>query len=383
VKVLVLGAGAAWSTKDVENGILEGLRAAGLEAGRYAFDQRLGSSAAYLEWVWKQARKTTADTPKPGAQDIALHALGDLLPRAIAHRTDWVVVVSAMFVPKPFLDVLQRAGLPVAVVMTESPYDTAQELEWAQHADLVWTTERSSVDDFARVAPARYLRHAWRPSVHQTTGTDDQVPAHDVVFVGSCFDERAELLSAVDWTGIDLGLYGNWQRLGSRSKLRPFVREGIVDNARAAALYRRASIGLNLYRESIGWARRAPRITHAESLNPRAYELAACGCFHLSSARREVGEIFGDLVPTFTTAGELQQLLRLWLPNEGGRREVSAQLPRAVAGDTWAARGRQMRTDLIDLQPSARQRIFNQFAEAAITTGTGVGAPRGFATVGA
>lgn len=363
MKVLVLGAGAAWSIKDVETGVIDGLRAAGLEVGTYAFDARLQSSATYLEWVWKQSRKTDPHAAKPSAQEIALHALGDLLPRAIAHGVDWVVVVSAMFVPRAFLDVLARAGLPVACLMTESPYDQGQELQWAAHADLVWTTERSSVEAFAGVTRARYLRHAWRTSVHTpTAGADGDVPAHDVVFVGSCFDERAELLAGVDWTGINLGLYGNWQRLGSRSKLRPFVKGSVTENARTAALYRRAKIGLNLYRSSMGWARRAPRITHAESLNPRAYELAACGCFHVSQARLEVGQTFGSLVPTFETSADLEAVLRTALADDDARMRASRQLRACVAMDTWPDRGRQMREDLAAALPAARARIARQFA---------------------
>jgi len=357
VKVLVLGAGAAWSTKDVENGVVEGLRGAGVDVGRYAYEHRLASSAAYLGWVYKQTKRADATAAKPGAQEIHLHALGDVLTRAVAHQVDWVVIVSAMFVPKAFVDVLRRAGLCVAVIMTESPYDQARELEWAASTDLAWTTERSSVPAFAQVTRAVYLKHAVRPDVHRAAGDDADVPAHDVVFVGSCFDERAEWLSGINWDGIDLGLYGNWQRLGSRSSLRAHVRGGIVDNARAAALYRRAKVGLNLYRQSIGWARKAPRIAHAESMNPRGYELAACGCFHVSQARAEVTETFGALVPTVSTPAECEAAIRQWLADDAGRRAAAAQLPACVSGDTWVTRGVQMRADLLSARPAALERV--------------------------
>ena len=110
-----------------------------------------------------------------------------------------------------------------------------------------------------------------------------EAPAHDVVFVGTGFDSRVALLSAVDWSGIDLGLYGACGPTCRRStRWRPFVRAGLVDNARTGALYRKARIGLNLYRGTGG----AP----AESLNPRAYELAADGVFTVAQPRAEQTE---------------------------------------------------------------------------------------------
>lgn len=354
MKALVLGAGAGWSTKDVENGVVDGLRAAGVVVGRYAFEHRLATSADYLHYVHRRAKKVDPAAPTPTAADVQLHALVDVLPRALAHAVDWVVIVSGMFVPDAFLAVLQAAGVPVALVCTESPYQLAEETRWARQADLVWTHERSVLAAFAAVTRARYLPHAWRPGVHDAAPTVD-VPAHDVVFVGTGFPERIAFLEAIDWTGIDLGLYGAWP-VRRRSRLKPYVRASITDNATAAALYRRAKVGLNLYRETADWAG-TTRITHAESLNPRAYELAAAGCFHLSTPRAEVWERFGALVPTCGTPAEASALLRMWLADAEGRAACAAALPARVADATWLARGRQMAADLAEALPAARARV--------------------------
>ena len=125
------------------------------------------------------------------------------------------------------------------------------------------------------------------------------VLAHDVVFVGTGFDSRVALLSAVDWSGIDLGLYGAWGEVGQGHPLAPSLHPGLVDNARAGALYRKARIGLNLYRATGGPV--------AESLNPRAYELAADGVFTIAQPRAEQTERFNGSIATFTTAGELEE----------------------------------------------------------------------------
>jgi hypothetical protein len=156
-----------------------------------------------------------------------------------------------------------------------------------------------------------------------------------VVFVGTAFGSRLALLSAVDWTGIDLGLYGHWD-LDASHPLAPFVRGGVVDNARAGALYRASRIGLNLYREP-GTCDGVP--IAAESLNPRAYELAADGVCTISQPRAEVAERFGDLVPIFTTPEELGALVREQLSHPNGH---GAALPPRVAEDTYHHRAAQL-----------------------------------------
>lgn len=362
MRVLVIGSGAGWSTKDVEEGVVEGLQANGVEVGRYLFDQEIVASGAFLTRWYRRAKQLKLAMQPPTTADIFLHAAQGSLTRALLHDVDWVLLVSAMFMPRPFLEILQRAGLPVAILMTESPYDTEKELRWSAHADLVWTNERSSVEAFRAVQPRSfYLPHALRAGVHRVEADDDEsVPTHDVVFVGSCFQERIDLLEAIDWTGIDFGLYGNWHRLSRKSPLRKFVREGVIDNAWAAALYRKARVGLNLYRESMGWDKKAPRIDYAESLNPRAYELAACGCFHLSQHRPEVTETFGGLVPAFKTAQECEALIRQWLPDVEGRAAIASQLPSTVTAHTWMHRGAQMAADLQATLPVALTRVARQ-----------------------
>lgn len=346
MKAMVVGSGAYWSTKDVENGAVEGLQAAGVDVRWYAYDHRLQASADYLSWVYRRAKRQGAAMKKPSAADVQYHALVDVLPRALAQDVDWVVLVSAIFIPLPFMQVLRKAGLRVALLLTESPYSHEHESAWAKHVDLLWTNERTVVDAFRAIQPrSYYLPHAYRAAVHQPAPAPANVPAHDVVFVGTGFPERIAFLESIDWTGIDLGLYGNWQRLRRSSPLKQFVRGGVVDNTTTADLYRAAKIGLNLYRTSADWEGVA-HIATAESLNPRAYELAACGAFHLSNARAEVAERFGDAVPVFETAAECEALIRRYLADAPARAAAAARLPGCVAGHTWTARGAAMAADL-------------------------------------
>lgn len=351
MKVLVAHPGASWSTADVHAGLVYGLRANDVQVIEYALDGRIAGAKRWLYGAWRAKRKHDPSVPKPTEADVFYQAGMGALERALRHQVDAVLIVSGMYLHPDVVILMRRAGLLVTALLTESPYDMEQELKFAQLCHAVWTNERSVVEAFRSACPnVAYLPHAWHPARHGTAPLEDEpdVPAHDVVFVGTAFKERIEWFQAIDWTGIDLGLYGTWESLGSRNPLRQFVRGKQIDNRQAAALYRRSKIALNLYRQSKGWGMRAPRLAvgQAQSLNPRAYELAACGVFHLSDPRAEVVERFGDRVPTFTTPTEAAALIRAWLVDDERRRQVAASLPAVVAESSWTHRAAQVKTDL-------------------------------------
>lgn len=353
MKVLLVHPGASWSTADVEAGLRYGLEQHGVQVIQYRLDGRLAVTRRVLMSAWRDAKRATPTLTKPTTPQIFYVAAEGAICKALHHEVDIVLIISGMYLHPNVPVLMRRAGLRVVCLFTESPYEIEHEVEFAKHLDGCWTNERTSVPDFLAVnSRSGYLPHAWHPLNHQphTTAGDASVDSHDVVFVGSAFEERIELLSAIDWSGIDLGLYGNWQALPSRHHLRRFIRAGTIQNATAAALYRRAKIGLNLYRTSKAGGRNSPRIVHeADSINPRGYELAACGAFHLSTYRAEVAEIFGSLVPTFQTAAEASALIRRWLADPDGRARISAQLPACVAHSSWVARAAQVIGDIQSL----------------------------------
>lgn len=349
MRVLLIEPGASWSTADVSTGLLYGLQRAGVEVFRYHLDRRIERSNRWLYSQWRRAKKSNPAIDKPNTADVFYQAGVGALESALRTQCDMVLVVSGMFLHPDVIHLMTRAGVKVSILFTESPYDTPKELELAGLVNGCWTNERSVLKDFRTVTPfSGYLPHGWHPERHRPglQPGDEAVKAHDVVFVGSAFQERIEWLSAIDWTGIDLGLYGMWDALSKTHPLRQYVRGDITTNITTAALYRRAKIGLNLYRTSMGWGKGAPQIRHAESLNPRAYELAACGAFHLSTYRQEIPEVFGGLVPTFETPAQASALIRSWLANPEGRAKVAAQLPACVAAMSWATRGQQVVDDL-------------------------------------
>ncbi len=321
--------GASFSTADVYNGYLGALTRQCHTIHEYRLDERLEVAARHLRTLWRYTKRAG----KPSSADVIWEACQQIVTRALYYHVDAVLIVSTMYLHPDFLVLLRRAHIPSIVIGTEHPYDDAAFARLLPYIDVAFVNERSSVAALRVVnEDVYYLPHAYDPETHRPGAQpgDEDVPAHDVVFVGTLFQERIDLLAGVDWTGIDLGLYGAVDLLPKRHPLRQHVRAGVIDNRKAAALYRRAKIGLNLYRTSQGFGEDVPHIAHAESLNPRAVELAACGAFHLSNERREVWAVFEDTVPTFIESAGLEDNIRFYLNRPTHRAHLARQLPRRV-----------------------------------------------------
>ena len=354
MKVLLVESGAAWGTAEVEAGLVAGLTAHGVELLRYRLDARLARAKRFLDAEWRRQGRPAA---RPTSGDLIYHASTGALVMALREQVDVVLVVAAILFSPDVLILMRRAGLPVTLLLTEAPYDLPRELEYAGYTSGCWTSERSVLAQLREAAPrAGYLPHGWTPGLHSPVATalDATVPAHDVVIVGTGFADRIAWLEAIDWTGIDLGLYGHWRRfLAPRSKLRRFVRGEVTGNTTAAALYRRATVGINLYRMRSGLTHEGPALV-GESCNPRAYEMAACGLPHVSTFRPEVAEVFGDAVPIVTAPEEGAAAVRALLAETpAARADRVAALAAAVRGASWIDRAALVLADLQGLAPAA------------------------------
>lgn len=382
--------GTSISTVDVAAGLHYGLEQHGVKAIAYQAESEIEMATIGLHSLWEskgrkpELKPTPADTIYRAGKAI----VADAVRARVEHGAEWVIVVSGMYQHPDYYVMLRSCGFRVALLCTETPYDLEHELKFARHVDLVFTNERTCLDAFRAVnAHVHYLPHAWHPGTHRTmqlaAGTERAVQAHDVVFVGTYFEERITFLGAIDWTGIDLGLYGGtdeiertaglldpdpenrwwyrpfrsvlntWLRLKWRlfgdgdasesakaaRKLLPYIRGGYTRNTLTAALYRKAKVGLNFHRTSKGFG---PGVQHidvpAESLNPRCYELAATGCYFLTDYRAEAADVFGDALDTFTSAAECEEHIRTALADDALREAKGAACRAAVEGHSWAER---------------------------------------------
>lgn len=346
-RILIVDGSADTSSRDTTDGYIAALKRAGHELFLYAASRRIAPAGNFLDYSWRKARREGKDVPRPTTADVMYWASIWSVEMALRLMPDYILVMSGMFFPFAAMNMLRKATWPhskMGLIVVDSPMDDNDIVNCLPLYDLVTTNERASVPLFKQFNPnVIYLPACYDPDRHYPAEPDrDAAPSFDVIFVGTAFTDRVKILSEVDWTGINFGLFGNWQQLGSRSKLRQYLRAPAISNDYAAALYRNAKVCLNLHRTRLS----SPNVPlppgYATSLNPRAYELAACRVFQISNARAEAAEVFGDSLPTFTSAADLEQQIRYALNHPAECARLAELQCEAVQGRTYDARAAQL-----------------------------------------
>lgn len=96
IRILCVHPGASWSTADVYDGLLYGLRECGAWVDQYRLDTRIATTHKSLHTLWRQKKKADPALPKPNVADIMYHAGIGALEQALRLQVDVVIVVSAM-----------------------------------------------------------------------------------------------------------------------------------------------------------------------------------------------------------------------------------------------------------------------------------------------
>ena len=299
---------------------------------RHALGRLLGEANVKDYFLNKRSEYHRRAMPAAAATEtnVAKFASESVLTEAMYFGADVVIVVSGLsFHPIGFW-LLEKAGIPAAAILTESPYDDLPQAQWAhtgiEHL-IVFTNELRSAERYRW----NYLPPAYDVDVHRPVPPNAE-DVCDVLMIGTGWADRQAILEGVNWDGIDLRLYGVWPELKEDSPIHKFMQPLMVKNSHTPWMYNGARICLNFHRKAEG----------AYSINPRAYEIAACGGFQLSDPRPECWQVFGDSVPTFTTSGELENLIRHYLANESERRELAAKSLAAVSRHSFDQRAESM-----------------------------------------
>lgn len=310
MRILLCVPPAVFSVAELSNGYRDALRRAGHDVREYKTRERMAyhrraAGEDYENEAWK-------------------HACETILQEAIYHRADLVLFICGLSFHPIALQLLQWGGFKVAVLHTESPYQDDEQIAWNAYSPglTVFTHEKVSAERYGW----GYLPHAYDPHVHRPVDPDP-AEACDVLFVGTGWKERQAFLEAVDWSGIHVRIRGLWKYLTPSSPLWPHFIDGHLENTALPRLYASAKVCINLHRQS----------EHAVSLNPRSYELAACGVFQVTDARRD-GSLFASVLPTFRTPQDLERQIRYYLAHPD-QRQASAELAQQmVQAETFDAR---------------------------------------------
>jgi spore maturation protein CgeB len=161
----------------------------------------------------------------------------------------------------------------------------------------------------------------------------------DVSFVGAGYANRREIfprLVGQDWT---FKLWGNvWH--GATDLTSVLQRNGArVDTDTCLKIFNASAVNLNLH----SWAGTGLD-PEGDFVNPRAFELAACGAFQLADRRSLMPDLFaGNEIATLSSPEALPAEITRWLHEPAQRVAMAAQArQRVLAEHTYQHRMRDL-----------------------------------------
>lgn len=337
MRILVAFPGHTTSTIDVAIGYTHALKALGHTVSTFDYHTRLNFYKDALDY-WSNTNpgytQQKSDALVMASETLALEAV-DFVP-------DVVLIVCGLALHRRAYDLLHRLNIPMALLLTESPYSDPMQAEIAikGHIGLILTNDAASVSPLRVTGlPVEYVPHSFDPYRHYPRVVGKQYES-DVYFFGTLWPEREALFAELR------ARQGGYKLDGiTPIKDTPY---GLISNAELARHYSGTKIALNHHRTVKGELNAQGEIEHitaqdAWSLGPRAFEIAACGAFQLSdNTRPELKEVFGASVATYTGAGDLADKAQYFLQHPDERKAMAEEAKRRVQGCSFEHRAREI-----------------------------------------
>ncbi|MCM3339045.1 glycosyltransferase [Paenibacillus sp. MER TA 81-3] len=251
-------------------------------------------------------------------------------------KPDLVLVMNGLHVYPPehleHIGRLRQMGMKTAVWFVDDPYFSEDTAAAAPYYDFIFTHERSGVSFYKQLGCSRVFHLPLGAGI-STFRPLRAEPAysHDICFIGNAFWNRVNLFDHMasflaDKKVIIAG--GHWERLSRYAVLRPHIRQGWVPIEETATYYNGAKIVINVHRPvEHGSDNRNSHQLGGESINPRTYEISACGTLQMTDVRSELAEMYtpGVDIETFTSPEELMSKIDYYLKHETIRQRVAVQ----------------------------------------------------------
>lgn len=352
-RFLVVHPGPDFSVADVQRGFIKALRKSGHPIMTYNTNERL---TFYGNAVFQNKEIEPCEhgygpvrTAMPDPEMIAHMATKGLFENCFTFWPDVIIFISAFYFTAQDFHIIRSRGIKIIMLHTESPYQDEEQMKRGAYANLNLLNDPVNLEKWAALGPVAYLPHSYDPDIHYPASPRNY--ECDFAFVGTAFKSRCEFFSAMNFDGIDTVLGGNgWDTIAPEHHgLYKYLGHNpgeCVDNAETARFYRFTKCGINFYRregeeahKGEGWA-----------MGPREVEMAACGLFFLRDPRPESDELFGGILPEYSSPQEAEELLRWWIGHDKQREAAADEARQAIADRTFDNRLK----DILELMHTLR-----------------------------
>lgn len=360
MRVIVVGQGAAFSTFDTYYNYLHGFQTVLGEENVQGFATH--TIMAYHHLAADAMNKNTLIKIDSSFDAVANRTARDLLLDIITFNPDALFFISGDWMPYALYKWVHRLRVElnrkfvISSYITEAPYINDRIDTYSDYFDVLFTNDKYDHD---RRNPKGdkfifHLPHSYSERVHYPAEVEEGYN-RDLFFAGTMFPERIELLSKINYDGIDASFF--FPKIGeieerldevSGSWLRTYTESGMITgtslpNLEVANFYRGSKISLNIHRLS-GWTKDDGETIinpqDAYSYNPRINEIIACGGFPLTDFRQEIVDEYGDSVAIYEGAEDLENKIRYYLTHDDIRENMKTEARKKLKGKSYTDRSR-------------------------------------------
>lgn len=273
------------------------------------------------------------------------HSFLQLIAQAIRARAesfepDLLLFLAQAPVTRQLIQAFRREKIPTAMWFVEDYNVFAYWRAIAPLFDFFFVIQKEPfLSELAKIgATAKYLPMAALPSFHhpitELSAVERVRYGSDLSFVGAGYPNRR--LAFRQLTQFDFKIWGSdWddEVLLSSCLQKNGMR---IDPEEAVKIFNASKINLNLH-SSI---RTQELVPNGDFVNPRTFELAACGAFQLVNQRELLPELFEpDELATFTTMPELLEKITYYLTHNEERQQIAEKSrARVLAQHTYQHR---------------------------------------------
>ena len=322
--------------------------------------EQLGHRVTWIDHSLHQASydaMTRLKDPRHRAtlQSRLADLLGQLtLARVAEDPPDVVLALAQAPMTLPLLDHMRKKNFVTAMWFVENYRHLTYWQQVAAGYDHWFVIQKKPCEDALRYAGAKqvsYLPMAAAPAIHSPlplTPEDQTTFGADVSFVGAGYANRRGLLPRLLTNEWAFKLWGNeWDGVTSLAGALQ-LGGARIDTDTCVKVFNGTKININLH----SWTGEGLD-PDGDCINPRTFELAACGAFQIVDDRTLLPDVFTkEQILTFSRPDDLAPLVRQWLSDELGRRQMAdAARQRVLAEHTYDHRMRQLLTQIGVSQP--------------------------------
>lgn len=248
-----------------------------------------------------------------------------------AEKPELLLVLALAPVRLPYLHKCRAMGVKTALWWIEDYrlWDSWKNL--AGGLDCIFTIQPG---EFERILNKNQIRNYYLPTGfnEKTSFAVGHKKTEEVVFIGSPYQNRIEILEKLAKTDIPFKLWGNgWEKAEISTVLKKHLGEpvGWISPEKYSEIFRSAKIAMNLH--SSPYAGQGVH-TEGDFLNPWVFAIPACGALQIVDRRPLIKRFFkeGEDIICYGSAEEMQEKIKYYLANDAEREEIVKRSLRTV-----------------------------------------------------